>query len=213
MHKVVYRVGFWSALIAFLASVGYSVVQVLQVLRILVWPTDVILIYAFSFCIAWPFMLAVLALHYSTPAEKKLWSHAGLLFAVMYATYVTLMYAVQLGTAIPLALRGTPNVYLVVDRYSLFWTLDAMGYICMGLATLFAAPTFTPSEKWTRRFFFANGLFTAVIAFVYFYPVFSIPLLLLATPWIITSPGSLLLLAICFARRARTASEADSARW
>ena len=203
MHKVVYRIGFWSALIAFLASAGYSIVQVLQVLRILVWPWDAILIYCFSFCIAWPFMLAMLALHYSTPNEKRIWSHAGLLFAVMYATYVTLMYALQLGTAIPLALRGTPNVFLVVDRYSLFWTLDAMGYICLGLATLFAAPAFAASEKWPRRFFVANGLFTAVIAFVYFYPVFSIPLLMLATPWIITGPGSLLLLAVCFVRRRR----------
>ena len=203
MQRGVLRIGFWSALIAFVAGAGYSVVQVLQVLRILVWPTDAILIYAFSFCIAWPFLLAMLALHHSTPDEKKFWSHAGLLFAVMYAGYVTLIYALQLGTAIPLALRGTPNVFLVVDRYSLFWTLDAMGYICMGLATLFAAPVFAASEKWPRRFFVANGLFTAVITFVYFYPTFSIPLLLLATPWIITGPGSLLLLAVCFACRRR----------
>ena len=57
MQRGVLRIGLWSALIAFVAGAGYSVVQVLQVLRILVWPTDAILIYAFSFCIAWPFLL------------------------------------------------------------------------------------------------------------------------------------------------------------
>ena len=48
--------------------------------------------------------------------------------------------------------------------------------------------------------FLANALLTPVVALVYFYPHFSIPLLFLASPWIITTPGSLLLLALYFKR-------------
>ena len=53
-----------------------------------------------------------------------------------------------------------------------------------------------------RRFFLANALVTPMIALVYFYPRFSIPLLFLGTPWLVTGPGSFLLLALMFRREA-----------
>lgn len=194
------RFGFWSALAAFVGAAGYSISQLLQLVGLLAWPWDEVLIYGFSFVIAWPFMLAILALHRLTPEQLKIWSGAGLLFAVIYATYVTLMYAVQLGTALPLRLQGAPNPLYAVDRYSLFWAIDGLGYICMGLATLFAAQAFPSPARWTRGFFLANGCFTMVITFVYFYPVFSTRLLLLGAPWIVTAPGALVMLALWFAR-------------
>ena len=202
------RFGFWSALVSFVAAAGYSIVQALQVLGIIRWPFDAIGIYGFSLLIAAPFMLAILSLRHSTPGQKKIWSQAALLFAVMYTTYVTLMYTIQLASAIPLALHGNANPLFAVQRYSLFWSLDGLGYVCMVISTLFAAPVFALHgfERWVRWFFLANGLFTAVIAFVYWYPVFSTKLLLLASPWVVTGPGSILLLAIYFKRRATSIS-------
>lgn len=200
MRSLEYRFGCWCALTAFVGGAGYSIAQLLQIAGLLRWPWDEILIYAFSFIIAWPFMLAMLALNRVTPEARKIWSGAGLLFAVIYATYVTLMYPVQLGTAIPLRLQGNANSLYAVDRYSLFWAIDGLGYICMGLATLFAAHAFS-GPVWVRRFFLANGCFTAVITLVYFYPVFSTGLLLIASPWIVTGPGSFLALALWFARK------------
>jgi hypothetical protein len=47
---------------------------------VLVYPWDEISIYGFSLCIVVPFILEMLALHYITPTEKKIWSHAALLF-------------------------------------------------------------------------------------------------------------------------------------
>lgn len=98
----------------------------------------------------------------------------------------------------------------VLDQtpHSLFWTLDALGYIFLGAATLFAVPVFagSASRRWVRYFFLANALMTPVIALVYFFPRFSIPLLLLGTPWLVTAPGSFLLLALMFRREARLAS-------
>ncbi len=93
MTQLIARFGFWFAIIAFAASMGYSLVQILQVAGILGWPLADILIYAFSFAIAWSFMLAMLALHFSTPPERKIWSGAGLLFSGIYAAYVTPLYA------------------------------------------------------------------------------------------------------------------------
>jgi hypothetical protein len=199
-NKSAATIGFYCALIAFMAAAGYGVAQILQVLGFVVFPLDAILIYGFSLCIATPFMIALLALHYVTSGDKRFWSHAALLFAIMYATYVSLMYVVQLGVAIPMSLHGTPIEFLTVTRYSFFWALDGLGYICMGLATLFAVPVFARQgiQRWLRWFFLANGLLTPVIAFIYFYPYFSIPLLLLGLPWLITAPGSMLLLALFF---------------
>ncbi len=199
------KFGFWAALVASVGAVGYSIVQILQVLTILHPPWDGIFIYGFSLCIATPFSLAMLALHYQVPEYKKIWSHAALIFAVMYALYVNLNYVVQLGTVIPRSLQGSLDEIRVLDQtpHSLFWDIDAIGYICMGLATLFAVPVFakTGPEKWVRRFFLANGLVIPLIAFVYFYPTFSIGLLLLGSPWMITAPGSIVLLTLFFKRK------------
>ena len=115
----------------------------------------------------------------------------------MYATYVTLNYVVQLTAVIPYA---APNPVLVQTPHSLFWTVDALGYIALGLATLFAVPLFAKQgrQKWVRWFFSANGLIIPQFVIVYFYPNFSTTLLLLGLPWIVTAPGSMLLLALFF---------------
>src|ERR1041384_2729185 len=201
--KTIYKVGFWSALIASVGACGYSVVQVLQVVGAIVRPWDGILIFGFSLLIATPFMLAMLALHYSTPTEKRFWSHAALLLTVVYVVHVTLNYVVQLAVVIP-ALQPRASLD-VLDQtpHSLCWTLDALGYIFMGLAMLFAFPVFEKQglQNWLRWFFLANALMTPVIAIIYFYPTFSITLLLIGLPWIITAPGSILLLTVCFRRK------------
>ena len=195
-----YQIGFWSALIAFVAAAGFDVAQILQIIGMLRYPWDEILIYGFSLFIATPFMLALLALHYITPDAKRFWSHAAVLFAVMYVIYVTFNYVVQLTAVIP---YEAPDPVLIQTPHSLFWTADALGYIMLGLATLFAVPLFAKQglQKWVRWFFLANALVTPLIAFVYFYPDFSTTLLLLGTPWIVTATGSILVLALFFWER------------
>ena len=198
------NLGFYAALTACVATVGYSVAQLLQILGVLHFPWDAILIYGFSLCIALPFMLAMLALYHTAPPERRLWSHAALLLAVLYAVYATFVYVVQLGVAIPKTLRGEEASIqvLILTEHSFFWTLDALTYICMGLSALAAAFVFANHgfQKRLRWFFLVHALLTPVVALVYFYPHFSIPLLFLASPWMVTAPGSLLLLALYFRR-------------
>jgi len=205
MNKSIAQFGFFSALLAFLASIGYDVVQILQMVGALKFPADAILIYGFSLLIPVPFILAMLALHHSVAEEKKFWTHAALLFIVIYATYVMLNYVVQLATVIPMRISGTLGEMRVLDQtpHSLFWDVDALGYIFMGLAALFAVPAFAKKglEGWTRGFLLAHALVTPLIAVVYFYPTFSYTLLILGSPWIITEAGVLLLLALYFRRK------------
>src|ERR687884_1326423 len=193
MDKRTARIGFYAALVACAAATAYSVAQILQVLGVIKFPLDAILLYGFSLCIATPYLLAILALHYIVPNDKKFWSHAALLFAVIYTVYVTLNYVVQLATVLPMSLQGTLGEVRVLDQtpHSLFWDVDALGYIFLGFSTLFASFVFgkNTDEKWLKWFLLANGLINPVIAFVYFYPYFSYTLLLIALPWVITAPG------------------------
>lgn len=206
MNKTIYRIGFWSGLIAFVATLAFYIVQMLQVLGAISYPWDEISIYGFSFCITIPFMIEMLALHYIVPSDKKFWSHGALMCTVIYVVFVTANYIVQLATVIPMTLQGTANDIQLLKQtpHSMFWDFDAAGYIFMGLATLFAAPVFIKRgfQKWVRYALLAHALVTPLIAFVYFYPNFSNKLLLLATPWAITAPLFMLLLAIFFRKSA-----------
>lgn len=205
MEKHIARLGFYASITSFIAAVGFSIAQILQVLGILKFPFDAIFIYGFSLFIATPFILSILALHYSVQNEKKIWTHAALIFAVIYTIFVTLNYVVQLTTVIPMTLKGTLGQNSLLDQtpHSLFWDVDALGYIFMGLSTLFASFVFVfhGREKWLKIFLLINALITPIIALVYFYPTFSYTLLMLASPWIITVPGSLLLLTLFFKRK------------
>jgi hypothetical protein len=179
----------------------------MQLLDVLRYPVDEILIYGFSLCIVVPFMLEMLSLHYVTPAGKKYWSHAALIFTVLYAGFVIANYVVQLATVIPMTLRGAGDSIGILRQtpHSLFWDFDAIGYIFMGMATLFAVPVFEKRgfEKWIRTVFLVHALVTPLIAFVYFYPHFSESLLLIGIPWGITAPVSMLLLSMMFRRNAQ----------
>ena len=205
MEKSITKIGFYSAITAFIAIVGFDIAQILQIVGLVKFPLDEISIYGFSLFIPIPFILAMLSLHHSVSEDKKFWTHAALIFTVVYATYVLLNYVVQLATVIPMNLRGELDKIRILAQtpHSLFWDVDALGYIFMGLATLFAVPVFAKEglEKWVRYFFLANALMTPVISLVYFYPQFSITLLLLASPWMITASGSMLCLAFYFRRK------------
>lgn len=195
-------IGFVSAIVAFAATALYDVAQLLQVANLLHPPIDAILIYAFSLCIVVPFIVAMLALHHVAPTQRKFWSSAALIFAVIYGIYVTVNYTVQLGTVIPATLRHELDDVRILEQtpHSLFWDVDALGYICMGMATLFGSFVFRTREieKWAKGFFIANAVMTPVIALIYFYPTFSISLLMLGSPWMLTAAGSMLCLALYF---------------
>lgn len=202
MNTTIYKFGFCSGIVAFTATVAYCIVQLLELYNVVTYPTDERLIYGTSLCIVIPFVIEILALHYTTTESKKFWTHAALIFTTLYAAFVTANYVVQLATVIPNTLRGLLTEVRILQQtpHSLFWNFDALGYIFMGLATLVAIPAFEKKgfQKWVRISFIANAAVTPLISIVYFYPTYSYNLLLLGFPWAVTAPLSMLLLALNF---------------
>lgn len=199
------NVGYWSGLAAFAGAVSYNIVQILQVAGVLQFPADEILIYGTSLFIVVPFILEMLALHHLTPPGKQFWTHAALIFTIIYAVFVSANYVVQLATVVPAKLSGGADAIRVLEQtpHSMFWDYDAMGYIAMGFACLFAAPAIndTGFDRWVRRSLIANALVTPLISVVYFYPTFSTTLLFLGFPWAITAPLFMLMVALMLRRR------------
>jgi hypothetical protein len=205
--RSVSNVGYWCGLAAFTSTVAFVFVQILQVAGMVRFPADEILIYGTSLCIVLPFILEMLALHHLTAADKQFWTHASLIFTIIYAVFVTANYVVQLSTVIPAKLNGLSGAIRILEQtpHSLFWDFDALGYIAMGLACLLAVPAIKSVgfERWVRRSLIAHALVTPLIGIVYFSPTFSTRLLFLGFPWAITSPLFMLMLAIMLRRRGR----------
>jgi hypothetical protein len=206
--KSISNVGYWSGLAAFMSAVVYDVVQILQIGGVLRFPVDEILIYGTSLCIVVPFILEMLAFHHLTAPAKRFWTHASLIFTIVYAVFATANYVVQLATVIPAKVRGTSEAIRVLEQtpHSLFWDYDAVAYISMGLASLLAVPAVSSVgfERWVRLSLIANALVTPLISIVYFYPTFSTKLLFLGFPWAVTAPLFMLMLAIMLRKRQAT---------
>jgi hypothetical protein len=199
------RIGFRAGMAAFTATVGYDVVQILQVLGALRFPVDEILIFGTSLCIVVPFILEIAALHHSTPLAKQLWTHAALVFTTIYAVFGTANYVVQLSTVIPAKLRGAAESVRVLEQtpHSLFWDFDAIAYLAMGLAVLLVIPALSSTAAERRLHFagMAHVVATVLSGVVYFYPTYSFRLLLLGFPWAITAPLFMVLLAVALRAR------------
>lgn len=208
MQLTTKNVGFFSGVIAFIFTVAFLIVQLLQIVGILSFPIDEILIYGTSLCVVIPFVFEMLALHYITPNRKKFWTHASLIFSVLYAIFVIVNYVVQLAAVIPAKLSGARSemVSLEQSHQSLLWDFDVLGYIFMGIAMLVALPSFERKgvQRWVRVSFLANALITPLVAFVYFFPAFSTNLLFLGLPWAITAPFAMLMLAMMFKKNSKT---------
>ena len=151
----------------------------------------------------------MLAFHHLTSADKRFWTHAALIFTIIYAVFVTANYVVQLATVVPAKIHGTSESIRVLEQtpHSMFWDFDAVGYVSMGLACLLAVPAVSNVgfDRWVRRSLIAHALVTPLIAVVYFYPTFSNTLLFLGFPWAITAPLFMLMIAIMLRRRQATA--------
>lgn len=207
--KLLNRIGFWAAVVAFAGAVGYMLSAFLQILGIVSDLHDAIIAFGASLLIPVPFLLTMLVLHHTIAEEQRFWTHSAIVFAVIYTTYNTLNYVVQLATVIPAGYtwnfdnqEGTQGSLSLLNQtpHSLFWDVDALGYIFLSLATLAAFPIFADHgvERWVRRFFLANGLIIPLFCVAYFYPGYSVLQLMFGLPWGITTPGSLLLLALFF---------------
>jgi hypothetical protein len=211
-QAAIHTAGFWAAAAALVGAIGYILSVPLQIMSILSPTQDAVVAFASSLAIAPSFLVAVVALHYTVLPEKRFWTHIAVQFASIYATLACVNYVVQLVTVLPAGyswtftdLAGTPGPLSVLNQtpHSLMWDLDGLAYIFLNLSTLFAARAFERNgpQRVIRRVFLANASITPLFAIAYFWPGFSVPMLLLGgIPWSITVPASMLALTIHFRR-------------
>ncbi len=203
-------VGIWSAVLATAFSITYDIGQLAEWLG---WlgsqggpesnstPLGIFVLLTPSLFLGSSFLVLVVCLHRLSSPDRKVWSHAAVAFATVYAVLISINYFVQLTWVGPRMLAGRtqgiePFQFVVFDSF--LYSVDILGYSFMSLATLFAARIFTGGglERTIRWFLTANGLLLPFIALQMYYH----PLIWIATLWAVTFPGSTWLLAVLFRR-------------
>jgi hypothetical protein len=210
LPRSVRTLGFWSAVSATVFSLAYVVAQLAEWLGILGsrgGPSSestilgIVLLLTPSFFLGSSFLLLMVSVHYIAPADRKIWSHAAVVFATMYATLISTVYFVQLTLVAPRMARGAIQgiePFLFVPFDSFLYAVDILGYSFMSAATFLAARVFdgTGVHRVARWFLIANGLLLPFIAL----QMYMHALIWIAALWAVTFPGSTWALALIFRR-------------
>jgi len=214
--RTVSRLGFWSALVATVSTIGYAIAQPLTS-PLLEWrgvaayaasfdPSSQVFFY-FTTVLAIAFVVLMTSVHYSMPESRRLWTHLGILFSAIYATIISFNYMLQLIAVGPSILSGETDglaFFAATNPHGFFITSETLGYIFMILAMLFAAPAFGRNslERWIRWMFVASFAIPAVIVLAGAVLGFALPLIGLVSTdaWEVILAISTALLMVYFKR-------------
>ncbi len=217
------QMGFWSAVLATVFSIGYGLAVIVMIIASASTSTTAAApgwqgmeAYLASFqsiqmlplipslLLAPTFVVLMVCVHSYAPNAKKLWSQVGLAFAIVYATMACINYVVQL-TVVRLSIlnRETDGLamFAMGNPHSIFWALMA-DYVFMNLAMLFAALVFEGGklERWIRWLFLANGASAVITIFGIVVDSPMIFLLVSLVPWCVIFSAATILLAVLFRR-------------
>ena len=228
VSRSVRQIGFWSAVFATVCSVGYGIAVTVVMISAMTAATapgwQGIEAYVASYQpismlpvipslpLAVAFIALMVSIHYYAREDKRIWSHLGLTFAIIYAVIASINYIVQL-TVVRLGILNKETdglaMFVMGNPHSIFWAL-ASAYIFMNLAMLFAAPVFDGGklERWIRWLFFANGASVAVSVFGVVVDSPPIYLLVSLVPWCVIFSLATALLAVLFKRMERVSQSA-----
>lgn len=202
--------GFWSAALATVFSITYVVGQIAEWLGLLgsaggpesaSTALGLVLLLTPSLLLAPAFLVLTVCVHQLAAPERKVWSHAAVAFATVYAGLVGMVYYVQLTLVAPRLSTGRIagiEPFLFVPFDSFLYSVDILGYSFMSLAALFAAQVVTgPGVARVARWCLtATGLLLPFIAL----QVLAHGLIWIAALWAVTFPGATWSLAILFQR-------------
>jgi hypothetical protein len=200
MERDLKSIGFWSALSTSVFAIIYIIPQLIQGIDMPETQKSLVWILTPSLFLAPSFLVMMVAVHYHAGRQERIWSHIGLLFALAYFVFVSIVYFTVLTVTMPHNLAGEQDSVSVLQYIpkSFLSGIDALGYTTMSLATLFAFPVFKKNglEKWIRWAFLANGVIAPIILLTQVYPLIAY----LGASWIITLPASSILVALFFRR-------------
>jgi hypothetical protein len=202
--------GFWSAVLATVFSLTYVVGQLAEWAGLMgsgggpesvSTPLGIVVLLTPSLFLGSSFLVLMVSVHEMTPADRRIWSHAAVVFATAYTVLISINYFVQLTWVAPRIVAGrTQGIepFLFTPFDSFLYAVDILGYSFMSVATLFAAMVFPGRglNRVVRVFLIANGLLLPFIALqMYFHA-----LIWIAALWAVTFPGATWSLAILFRR-------------
>jgi len=169
-------------------------------------PWDQIIPIGASILIAPTFVLLMLSLHYAAPEAKKIWSHAAIAFAILYAAFVSIVYVTLLFVVEPHVVHHTQSdvAPFLFGHGTFLQMLDGLGYAYMSLAVCLTAPLFRGGrlKGWIRAIAIASG--PGALGVLLSYVAYSGPLTLLGIGAFLV-PVYGVLLAIYFHRAGRRA--------
>jgi len=184
------KIGFWASVLSTIFGVAYIVAEIGNMLGYPPEPWNFVTRMVPSLFLAPSFVVLMVSIYHYTPNEKKIWSHIGVAFSIIYAVLVSIVYFIQTTFMVPLYLGGNVGdaTLLIFNMGSFMFALDVLGYGFMSLSTLFAAPVFKGKLGW---FLFANGVLAPIVPLEMIFP----HLLFVAALWILTFPASTILIA------------------
>jgi hypothetical protein len=186
------RFGFWAAVGACVASLGYAIPQLLQVLDMLPTPLDRILIFAPSLMLAPLFVITLAAAYEAASPPSRSLRLAALVLAILYAGLASNVYITQLGVVIPHEARGAAQataVFKCCDYQMPTTALDLLGYTYMAVALLLLAPTYKAAGL--RWVLVANGILAPFLILQLIWP----SLIYMGAVWLVIFPTAMALMA------------------
>jgi len=135
------------------------------------YPKDQFWLFLPSLFLAPAFLITMISLHYSSQKEAKIWTAIGVAFAVIYCSFATLNYFVQLTVVIPPLVKGKIDEtnMLAFKPGSFMFGIDCLGYFFMSLSTLLVAFSFRATHKNLYNWMLVNGLLIIIFIPAYFY--------------------------------------------
>jgi hypothetical protein len=116
------------------------------------------------------FVVLMASIHALAAEPTRIFSRTGLAFAAVYAVVIAVDYFAQFAVVIPSLESGETGSLSLLTQYNphgLFIAGEALGYLAMSLALLFAAPVFAGGRiERTIRWLFVAGFVLAFMAFV-----------------------------------------------
>jgi hypothetical protein len=206
--------GFWSAVLSTACSLAYVVAQLAEWAGLLgsaggpesaSTPFGLFVLLTPSLLLGTAFLVLMASVHQLADPGRKVWSHAAVAFATMYAALTGIVYYVQLTLVAPRLAQGRSagiEAFLFVPFDSFLYAVDILGYSFMSAATLFCAAALAGggAVRAARWWLVANGLLLPFVAL----QMYVHALIWIAALWAVTFPASSAALALVF-RRARAA--------
>jgi hypothetical protein len=155
------RLGFWAAILTALVAAVFAAVGIATPARSGPFCTSACVAYPYvdvarfipgdyfwlvpGFLLAPIVVVLMASIHGYAAARRKIFSRIGLLFAVAYAVVIMVNYFVQFTVVVPSLLSGETlglSLFTQYDPHGFFIALEALAYLMMSVAFLFAAPAF-----------------------------------------------------------------------